>query len=78
MGKYQAIFRSRWQALFWAATVLVSAYMIARPATEVPEKRLIPVSEIAPKKDKTLEELIAEADAAEAARQEAMRQAGEQ
>ena len=25
-GKYQAIFRSRWKALFWAAGVCLTAY----------------------------------------------------
>jgi hypothetical protein len=25
-GKYQAVFRSRWRALFWASGVLLTAY----------------------------------------------------
>ena len=74
LRRYQAIFRSRWQALFWAGCVLVSAYLTVRPAEEpapvAPAKRHVEA-----KQEQSLDELIAAAREAEDARQEALREA---
>lgn len=82
MRRYQKIFRSRWNALFWAGCVLVSAYF-SIPAREAmippampPETVAASRNPVAPN-EQSLDELIAAAQAAEDERQEQLRQIGQ-
>ncbi len=84
LNRYKNIFRSRWSALFWAGTVLVSAYFaVPAPEDTPPLAASVDVAHKSPAKpanadEQSLDELIAKARAAEDARQEAMREAARQ
>jgi hypothetical protein len=42
LNKYQAVFRSRWRALFWASGVLLTAYCtVPSPGEEDPTTAMV-------------------------------------